>query len=463
MTLAAKTLLMFKQPAMWSFLPALPLRGVETPLVESLQHYVYRQSWVTGYSAHNLVAMAKRHAERSVDHEVRSKSDQQDASVARVLAFERLTGVPYLRCGTPWWLSEVAHVSMRFSASDVSRRWCPVCYEKWDDSSSWEPLLWSVAAISNCPTHGCVLEDRCRQCGSKQGGLRKYETRRNCGKCGCSLGGEGKFVKQPTFVAWVDRQACDLVRMCATPASEPLASGTLDCFIKSLGKETYVHQEIKEFVQIHQKTKTGVGTSRPTIRTMINFCAMRGVAIEDLLLRPSEACSAPLIDPLNGFKWVASPTSSSDYKSEAVCWLMRKLMHACEQRYLPSIGCILKDIRINRAVLREYNRQLYEHYEAKHCSQASPAQMDRFAKGFNIAKAYLENTHIKLLKHHIQWVLPNKVEHEANLSFEDVSFVCWAAIVYMRLLPRAKQHADGSKRVKIRPVAAFWNGLTLEP
>lgn len=445
---------------MWSFLPALPLRGLETPLVESFEYYLCRQVWATGYSVNELLRMTRRYCGRPFNPADRSWDNQQANSIHRIFAFERLAGVPHLRCGTLWWLTQAARVSMSLTRN--ARRWCPVCYEQWENDSSWEPQVWSVPAITNCPLHGCVLEDRCRNCGAPQRGQRNKEGRKRCSCCDRPLSGTGRYLEQPPFVRWVDRQVCELVRLCATPADKPLAFDSLHGFIDSLGKEAFAHEEVRLFVNGHRRINVGADFARPTIRTIINFCAMRGVGVEELLLRPSEASSAPLIDPLKDYEWIVHPTSDVDYRSEAICWLLKKLMSTCDQRYLPSIDHILKDIRTTRSVLREYNCQLYECYEERCRVQAAPAAMDRLARGFKIAANQLKETDPDLLKHHLQWRLPNKVASEANIPIEEASDVSWTAIVYARLLPRAKKHVEGLKRVVPLPVASIFAGLTFE-
>ena len=48
------------------------------------------------------------------------------------------------------------------------RQWCSLCYDEWQrlGTAVYEPLLWSVNAVTVCPKHGCLLDKCCPYCSS---------------------------------------------------------------------------------------------------------------------------------------------------------------------------------------------------------------------------------------------------------------------------------------------------------
>jgi hypothetical protein len=80
-----------------------------------------------------------------------------------VTVLEGLTGMRPLRD-----LSMLAYRQV-ISGRDLIRQeraWCPHCFEDWRESGNpvYDPLLWSLAAVSTCTTHGTTLETSCPHC-----------------------------------------------------------------------------------------------------------------------------------------------------------------------------------------------------------------------------------------------------------------------------------------------------------
>jgi hypothetical protein len=182
----------------WTVLPPVPLMGVGTELVESVEHYASRLAWITGTSVDRLCALPS-----PFDEPAPGKPGGTNRFCGpgktyqrRIENLEALTGVETIRCGSFLVLEELLATGA-IGRSSRRHRWCPECYLAWDEAASWEPLIWKVDLLTTCPIHGCSLEFRCRQCHATQSSTTKYERRRRCRDCGTSLAGRGEVIDWP--------------------------------------------------------------------------------------------------------------------------------------------------------------------------------------------------------------------------------------------------------------------------
>ncbi len=62
------------------------------------------------------------------------------------------------------------------------RAWCPDCFQAWlvDEHPLYEPLFWSVAAVTICPFHYKPLQSRCPYCDKIQ---RPFSARMYVARC----------------------------------------------------------------------------------------------------------------------------------------------------------------------------------------------------------------------------------------------------------------------------------------
>lgn len=78
-------------------------------------------------------------------------------------ALEKLTCRNDLRFTTllPW-----SNIFVRPQIIRDVRAWCPLCYQEWQElgTTIYEPLLWSINAVSVCPYHCKQLRQRCPKC-----------------------------------------------------------------------------------------------------------------------------------------------------------------------------------------------------------------------------------------------------------------------------------------------------------
>jgi len=159
-----------------SYLYGLRPLGVGTEYVESLSGYVCRLA-----AAHCVPAsvLVSREILPRIRHESGGPSGVigstfiYDSYVlngigscprAWIRILEALTGEATLHLMTmlPW-----ARLISEGRLLRQNRAWCPRCFAAWKnaDSPLYEPLLWSIQAVTACRLHGCRLEERCPHCG----------------------------------------------------------------------------------------------------------------------------------------------------------------------------------------------------------------------------------------------------------------------------------------------------------
>jgi TniQ len=100
---------------------------------------------------------------------------------------EQLTGaqgLQYLTMGT--WRRVVSGAGLLRHR----RAWCPLCLDDLRSSNQpvYEPLIWALNDVSACPTHGCLLVDRCHHCRRDQHVISAKGMPGHCCRCQRWLG-----------------------------------------------------------------------------------------------------------------------------------------------------------------------------------------------------------------------------------------------------------------------------------
>lgn len=83
----------------------------------------------------------------------------------------------------PPWISETLEGGGEIAR--VIRAWCPKCFQQWLDTeqSLYEPLLWSIAAVTVCPYHQQPLQFYCPCCNKAQRPLTGKMQVARCSQC----------------------------------------------------------------------------------------------------------------------------------------------------------------------------------------------------------------------------------------------------------------------------------------
>jgi hypothetical protein len=188
-----------------SRLYSLPPIGLGTPYVESLTSYITRLAEAHCVPPRELMV---REVLPNIEASFKKKYSRGTLSAKRfhpevtqtfngsgklagllVQALNSLTSRSDLQFLTmlPW-----SSVLLRDGNLRTGRAWCPKCYEEWQKKQMavYEPLLWSLRAVTVCPLHEQVLHSRCpfEDCRGILPALAPQARPGMCSRCGRWLG-----------------------------------------------------------------------------------------------------------------------------------------------------------------------------------------------------------------------------------------------------------------------------------
>ena len=171
------------------------------------------------------------------------------------------------------------------------RAWCPVCYEQWRVNKQiiYEPLLWSLKAVTVCPLHRQLLRDECPHCHHKSAPLAWRSQPGYCPKCLGWLSVAADSAQEAEEIEWQLWAANNIGELLATAVqlSQPPTSSTIKRIISA-----YIDQKggLSAFANSLELTKSTVwpwyiGKSVPSIDFLLKLCHYLGVSLTDFLVR----------------------------------------------------------------------------------------------------------------------------------------------------------------------------------
>ena len=85
----------------------------------------------------------------------------------------------------PRWKEPTSRVDRGIEIARDLRAWCPECFQQWrsTDQLTYEPLLWSIAAVTVCPFHHQPLQSRCPHCKKTQRPITGRMQVARCSQC----------------------------------------------------------------------------------------------------------------------------------------------------------------------------------------------------------------------------------------------------------------------------------------
>jgi Zn finger protein HypA/HybF involved in hydrogenase expression len=85
----------------------------------------------------------------------------------------------------PRWAEQTTQTGRRIEIARDLRAWCPECFQQWrsTDQLIYEPLLWSIAAVTVCPYHHQPLQSRCPHCHKTQRPITGRMQVARCSQC----------------------------------------------------------------------------------------------------------------------------------------------------------------------------------------------------------------------------------------------------------------------------------------
>lgn len=171
--------------------------GVGTPMVESLSGYLARLAEAHCVSPYLLdlreVAPLTGRRHDICDHRGEHYTGNRSVHVINgpgivaekiAGALESLTRQPGLRKLTLWpWAAIFCRGGQALQRN--TRAWCPQCLREWRDSKQplYEPLLWTVGAVTLCVKHQRSLSEVCPHCNRRSGILNSRLRPGYCARC----------------------------------------------------------------------------------------------------------------------------------------------------------------------------------------------------------------------------------------------------------------------------------------
>lgn len=377
----------------WTVLPPLKLKGVGTSLVESVPSYLTRMLWTTGLPINHLARYVGERGLPGAGHAWSfHKAEALSAiAISRIQELEVLTGERQLRCGSLWALSEI--VSANASVyGEYKRRWCPGCYGEWD-SESYEPLLWRIDLLGVCPKHGCRMECVCPGCGKFQRNSYDQELRRSCWSCGTSLAEGAAWSNRPEFARWIDSQILQLVEFCATPRPAPVPLSIYADFAMGLrinakrcGRMDTVMRLILRDIDRHARRNS----RRPTLRSLLNVCALQGVSVQELLCAPTQVSGPMLFDQWPGMSYLPLPSAIHAQRIYVASRYLEDFL-ALDPPFFPPMNILLHCFHIQLLALRDVAAQVFDVYEEHHLRHGSQFRRARLRSAFLCARRVLNH------------------------------------------------------------------------
>jgi transcriptional regulator with XRE-family HTH domain len=278
--------------------------GPGTPFVEGLTGYIYRLASrhvlpVTDFlDVDRLMRFQRTDVDRRVrrrlfhascylldGHEIETNRwiEALEAATGRI-GLRSLTILPYVGFSADSWLR-------------AWKAWCPQCYSVWRDKClpTYEPLLWSIKAVSICPIHHAPLVELCPTCTRRFKPLTSGSSIGHCGHCLVWLGtptGDGKSTKNidkaNALLLWSAQQIGTLL------ATVPQLSTQLSPKVISRLLSSLISRNRSSSIDLLSKR---LGISRRSLTTWA-----RGETLPRLdgLCKLSFSIGAPLVDLLLG-------------------------------------------------------------------------------------------------------------------------------------------------------------------
>jgi len=365
------------------FYPLRPI-GIGTSEVESLTGYVARLAEahvlcvgdMVGRDPVNLPRREKQPSKsRPKAHIFHAYSYAINgvAGTARSWAgsFERITGVGGLDLLTMfplrWTLSEMSLFKRR-------KAWCPRCYEA-DRLNGvvYERLLWSLRAVTVCPKHAVLLEQRCPICREELPPLAVRSRPGHCSACGEWLG------REKSAASASSEMGEDRFELYTAPAVGDLLAGLSyrgrvqasrfrrnlrTCILRLSAGNGNAFAEITHTPRTTLRTWLDGGL--PRLDALLRFAFHLGISVKDLLMSRG----------LHEVNWADVKSRISNKRRTAKCYRtserVRELLRAALQDDdCPSVPELAAQLGYKRSerlrqVSPELCRQLTRRHRARH-------------------------------------------------------------------------------------------------
>ena len=177
---------------------------------------------------------------------------------------------------------------------------------------------------------------------------------------------------------WMDDQCRQLVEFCANPRSEPMLWSDYLYFISGLRESARAYGDLER----HMRTllygadlRVRVQSQRPTIRTLLNLCALQGISMAELLNSPRGASGPLLFNPWAGLKYLPLPAAS---QARWIYITLRSIetFTQCRPPYFPPIEFFVTWYGVNLPSLIDADPVLCKRY-IERCASEVPTHRSK--------------------------------------------------------------------------------------
>ena len=280
--------------------------GIGTPLVESLTSYIGRLA--AAHAVSMGILSTKEFGPRVSKVRGTGQHHGNPASYSTFLydahilngigrcterwvpMIEALTGQPNLHLLTALTWKQVISAQ---GLLRTRRAWCPACYAEWTTSQgiAYEPLLWSLAAVSVCPRHRVCLVEVCPHCRQESGALSGRWRAGYCSRCRRWLGSDRprpeSAGEDDRFRLWVAENIGALLARAASfvhpPQADALRENLLAC-INDLADGN--HSALARALCLHECCfRRWLSRGVPGINSLMRVCFRLGFSVERFLTK----------------------------------------------------------------------------------------------------------------------------------------------------------------------------------
>jgi len=407
--------------------------GLGTPIVESLTGYIVRLAEAHCVSAGVLYwkeirALADKgniftfRVPNDAGYSTHTINGFGSPAADFVRALETLTGrrdLSYLTLLT--W----ARVLPGHSLLRRCRAWCESCLYAWREANQpiYEPLLWTLQAVTVCPYHRRLLRQACPHCGRQVGPLESRSRRDCCSRCGQTLvpaavnpTSDSRMLPLSDELMWASWVASALGELLAAapqitcpPERELLAQTIRLCVDRLCSRNASTLARLMH-VGRGAVSRWRRGKSTPRLTLLLSMAYRLGISLRDLLL------GSPTLASSRGF--VRDAPVGVDARSQRRRmrhgWRINRvevsrILHtALSETPPPSVEQVMRRLRHGSATIYRHFpdlcRQIARHY-AEYRAERAIERKEKATEEMRRVAWELHAKGIRLTRHHIRPLL----------------------------------------------------------
>jgi len=257
------------------------------------------------------------------------------------------------------------------------RTWCSVCWHEWREAGEvvYEPLLWSVSAISICPIHRRHLQTRCSypDCGKQSPILAPYARPGHCPSCRRWLGQPLNVIPLETIPAqqemplhaWIVDVVGEL--LAAAPSLEEWPrrqqiGNIISTYYAAAGSLYRLQHTTGIHATVLQRWRDGLMI--PPLRQLLRFCHVFSLTPKEFLTTNPQTFTPRLLDVRTKPWPVTAKRKRTSLDTEKIRQTLEHIL-ASDDDY-PSVFEVAKRLGVGRTTLEPHFPDLIAALAARH-------------------------------------------------------------------------------------------------